>query len=81
LKAADLTKLSGLLSKSEMAEAQRRLNVELADSMPLAGEFVDTMTDGLLSGFNGTLSSMGDRRGGAAGADLFRDGVSDHQGC
>lgn len=57
---SDLTKLSGLLSKSEMAEAQRRLNVELADSLPLAGEFVDTMTDGLLSGFNGTLSSMGD---------------------
>ncbi|MEO1949304.1 phage tail length tape measure family protein [Thioclava sp.] len=57
---SDLTKLSGLLSKGEMAEAQRRLNVELADSLPLAGEFVDTMTDGLLSGFNGTLSSMGD---------------------
>lgn len=56
---ADLAKLSGILSKDEMAEAQRRLNVELADSLPLAGELVDTMVDGLGKGFKDTLKDMG----------------------
>ncbi|MCZ0963893.1 hypothetical protein [Paracoccus benzoatiresistens] len=56
---AELAKLTGRLSKDEMAEAQRRLNVELADSLPLVGEFVDTMTEGLLNGFSGTLSDLG----------------------
>lgn len=57
---AELAKLTGRLSQGEMAEAQRKLNVELMDSVPLAGEFVDTLSEGLLNGFSGTLSSMGD---------------------
>lgn len=58
--AAELAKLTGRLSQDEMAEAQRRLNIQLADSLPLAGKFTDIMTDGLLSGFKGTLSDIGD---------------------
>ncbi|VDS08859.1 hypothetical protein PARHAE_02044 [Paracoccus haematequi] len=58
--AAQLAQLTGILSKGEMAEAQKRLNVELADSLPLAGKFVDIMSEGLLNGFSGTLSSMWD---------------------
>lgn len=54
----DLAALKGRLSDDEMAEAQKRLNVELADSIPLAGEFVDTVTEGLLNGFTGTLDSI-----------------------
>ncbi|QBX34585.1 hypothetical protein E4191_07575 [Paracoccus liaowanqingii] len=56
----ELAKLTGRLSSDEMAKAQRNLNIELADSLPLVGEFTDTMTEGLLNGFKGTLSSIGD---------------------
>nr|WP_111300358.1 hypothetical protein [Paracoccus saliphilus] len=55
---SDLAALKGRLSDEEMAQAQRKLNVELADSLPLAGEFVDIMTTGLLNKFDGTLKSM-----------------------
>ncbi|WP_146038595.1 hypothetical protein [Paracoccus sp. SY] len=57
-KMGELAQLTGRLSKDEMAEAQKRLNVELADSLPLAGEFVDIMSNGLLDGFKGTLSNV-----------------------
>ena len=55
---AELNKLTGRLSSDQMAEAQKRLNLELVNSLPLAGEFVDTMSEGLLNGFSGTLSSL-----------------------
>jgi hypothetical protein len=55
---SELSKLSGRLSQGEMAEAQRRLNVELADSVPLAGDLADTLSEGLLSGFSGTIDRI-----------------------
>lgn len=55
---SELSKLSGRLSQGEMAEAQRRLNVELADSVPLAGDLADTLSEGLLSGFSGAIDSI-----------------------
>lgn len=54
-----LAELEGFLSDDEMARAIRDLNVELADSIPLAGELTDTLVDGLFNGFKGTLSDMG----------------------
>lgn len=49
---------TGRLSADEVGKAMKQLNADLADSIPLAGEFVDIMVDGLFSGFKGTLDSL-----------------------
>lgn len=57
---ADLEKLQGRLSEGEMAQAIQELNEEFIDSLPLVGDFVDTITEGLFNGFDGTLKSITD---------------------
>lgn len=59
-KLAELSALQDHLSDQEMAQAIRNLNVELADSLPLVGELTDTLAEGLLNGFRGSLSDIGD---------------------
>lgn len=56
----DLLQLQGRLSEGQMAAAMRQLNVQFADSLPLVGGLVDSLTDGLFNGFKGTLGSIGD---------------------
>lgn len=51
---------TGRLSADEVGKAMKQLNADLADSLPLVGEFVDTITEGLFNGFEGTLESIMD---------------------
>jgi len=59
-KLARLVPLQAALSQDEWAQAVRDLNVELADSLPLVGEFADAISTGLVDGFTGGLRSMTD---------------------
>lgn len=56
----DLVQLKGRLSDGQMAAAMRQLNVQFADSLPLVGGLVDSLTTGQFTGFKGTLGSIGD---------------------
>lgn len=57
---AELALLQGRLSDGQMAEAVKRLNAEFADSLPLVGGLVDSLANGLVNGFKGSLSDIAD---------------------
>ncbi len=50
---------AGYLSAEEYEAATWQLNVQLADSLPLVGDLVDGLSNGLFEGFSSTMSNIG----------------------